>query len=244
MLVKKTAKIALLSFGLLPFIFLILFFTIVGPGGHTHSLFFIILGILAFASFPVVFVFYIIHACRNKHLVKNQKYLWIALLFVGKFFVFPFYWYSHVWKDNHSQDVATSVTIQPLAQSDIARSVRTTSMEGTITAKRKIAKIPLLLLGLLPLISIILYCIMLFTIVEPGKSTTSLYVFKILAYISLTGAFVFYLIHACRNKHIIKNQKYLWIALLVLGNYFFFPFYWYLHIWKDKHSQGVATSVK
>ena len=105
MLVKKPAKIALLLFGLLPFIFFILGFTIVGSGNSTTSLFWIIFFILAAISFLVSWVFYIIHACRNKYIVKNEKYLWIALLLVSNVFVFPFYWYLHIWKDNRSQDV-------------------------------------------------------------------------------------------------------------------------------------------
>jgi hypothetical protein len=167
---KKTAKIALLLFGLLPFIFFILFFTIVGSGEHTTSFFWITLFILMAISMPVTLVFYVIHICRNKYIVKNEKYIWIALLLVSNVFVFPFYWYLHVWKDNHSQDVAASVTIQPLAQSDISRSVRPTSMAG-ITLLKKTAKIALLLLGLLPFI----YLILFFTIVESGGSTTSLF---------------------------------------------------------------------
>jgi len=103
MLVKKTAKLALLLFGLLPFIYCILFFTIFGSGESTTGLF--SLKILTYISVPVAFVIYVIHACRNKHIVKNQKYLWIALLFVGNYFVFPFYWYLHIWKDKHSQNV-------------------------------------------------------------------------------------------------------------------------------------------
>jgi len=95
---KKTAKIALLLFGLLPFIYFILFFTIVGSGESTTSLFFIVLFILMAISIPGAPVFYIIHAYRNKHIVKNQKYSWIALFFFGNFFVFPFYWYLHIWR--------------------------------------------------------------------------------------------------------------------------------------------------
>lgn len=98
MLGKKTAKIALLLFGLLPFIFFILFFTIVGPGESTTSLFFDILGILMAIAILGAPVFYIIHACRNKHFVKNQKHLWLALFLFGNFFVFPFYWYLHIWR--------------------------------------------------------------------------------------------------------------------------------------------------
>lgn len=104
-LVKKTAKIALLLFGLLPFIVFILAYIIVGPGNSTNSLFFIALGILAAISFPVSWVFYIIHVCRNKYIVKNEKYLWIALLLVSNAFVFPFYWYMHIWKASRSVEM-------------------------------------------------------------------------------------------------------------------------------------------
>ncbi len=104
-LIGKTAKIALLLFGLLPFIFFALFFAIVGEGESTTNLFFIILFILAFISFPGALIIYIIHASRNKYFVKEQKNLWIALLFFGNVLVYPFYWYLHIWREPKTYEV-------------------------------------------------------------------------------------------------------------------------------------------
>ena len=91
MLLKDIAKIALLIFGLLPLIDFILFFTIVGSGERTTSLFFIILFILSAISIPGTFIFYIVDVYRKKSIVKGQKHLWAAVLFFGNIFVYPFY---------------------------------------------------------------------------------------------------------------------------------------------------------
>jgi hypothetical protein len=98
MLVKKTAKIALLLFGLFPFICAACFSIMLEPGEISTALFFTILIILAAISVSGAPILYFIHVCRNKYIAKDGKYLWIALFFFGNFFVFPFYWYLHVWR--------------------------------------------------------------------------------------------------------------------------------------------------
>jgi hypothetical protein len=99
MWLRRTAKIALLIFGLLPFIYFALFFTIIGAGERTTSLFFIVLFILMYISVPGALVFYIIHVYRSKRVKKDRRHLWAALLFFGSVYVFPFYWYLHVWRE-------------------------------------------------------------------------------------------------------------------------------------------------
>ena len=96
--IRETGKIALLIFGLLPFIFFALAFTIVGIGESTTSLFFIILFWLTALSIPGALILYIIHIFRNGNIPKDTKYLWAALLFFGNVFVYPFYWYLYIWR--------------------------------------------------------------------------------------------------------------------------------------------------
>jgi hypothetical protein len=99
MWLRRTAKIALLVFGLLPFLLFLFSFLMLEPGEKTTSLFFIIFFILAAISFPGVLIFYIIHVYRSKRVKKDRRHLWAALLFFGSVYVYPFYWYLHVWRE-------------------------------------------------------------------------------------------------------------------------------------------------
>ena len=94
----RTAKVALLIFGLLPIIYFLLFFTIVGSGERTTSLFFTFLFVITAISIPGVFIIYVIDVYRNGMIVKDQKHLWAALLLFGNVIVYPFYWYLNVWR--------------------------------------------------------------------------------------------------------------------------------------------------
>jgi hypothetical protein len=120
--VKNLGKIALLIFGLLPYITFILMFTIVGPGKPTTNIFFLILGILTMLSFPSLMVFYIINVYRSNSVMKEQKHLWAALIFCGNILVYPFYWYLHIWlepkktteiENQHSNQNVTSPPLSP-----------------------------------------------------------------------------------------------------------------------------------
>jgi len=97
-IIKVILKIALLIFGLLPCIYFILFFTIVGPGERTTSLFFIIIFVITAISIPGAFIFYVVDVYRNSGVIKEQKHLWAAVLFFGNVLVYPFYWYLHIWR--------------------------------------------------------------------------------------------------------------------------------------------------
>ena len=99
MFIRSTAKIALLIFGLFPFIYFTLFFTIVGPGEKTTNLFFIVFFVLTVLSLPGAFIFYIVDVYRNRSIMKDQKHLWAALLVFGNLLVYPFYWYLHIWRE-------------------------------------------------------------------------------------------------------------------------------------------------
>jgi hypothetical protein len=97
--IRRLAKILLLIFGLLPYIYFILFFTIVGPGERTTSLFFTVLFVLTAISIPGAFIFYVINVYRNKSVMKEKKHLCAALLFFGHIIVYPFYWYLYIWRE-------------------------------------------------------------------------------------------------------------------------------------------------
>jgi hypothetical protein len=96
--IRRIGQIALLVLGLLPFIYFILFFTIVGAGERTTNVFFIVLFALTAVSIPGAFIFYVVDVVRRNSFKKDQKYFWIALLFFGSIFSYPFYWYSYIWK--------------------------------------------------------------------------------------------------------------------------------------------------
>ena len=99
MLIRRTAKIALLIFGLLPPILFICSFIMLEPGEKTTDLFFKILFILTAISIPGAFIYYVVHVYRNKSIAKDKKHLWAALLFFGNIIVYPFYWYLHIWRE-------------------------------------------------------------------------------------------------------------------------------------------------
>ncbi len=98
MLMRRAAKIALLIFGLLPYITFTLGATIVGLGEKTTNPLFIILGVLTFLAFPGLLIFYIVHVYRGKKVKKDQRHLWAALLLFGNLVVYPVYWYLYVWQ--------------------------------------------------------------------------------------------------------------------------------------------------
>jgi hypothetical protein len=103
--IRRIGQIALLIFGLLPFLYFILYFTIVGSGERTTNIFLIILFAITAISIPGAFIFYVVDVFRNNSIRKDQKYFWIALLLFGNNFIYPFYWYSHIWKEPKNESV-------------------------------------------------------------------------------------------------------------------------------------------
>jgi len=108
--VRRAAKIALLTFGLFPFISFACFFVMLEPGETTTGLLFKALFFLAYVSVPGTLIYYIVHACKNKHIPKDQRNLWIALLFFGNICVYPFYWYLHIWRERKEDRTVGSNT--------------------------------------------------------------------------------------------------------------------------------------
>ncbi len=220
---RKLAKITLLIISLLPYITFILGWAIVGLDKYTKDTFFIVLGGITFLSIPGLWIFYIVNVYRNRSVAKNQKTLWALLLFCGSFAVFPFYWYLHIWRDtekipsvkNLTQDVSSS--FHKTAMSSASRLVKITMLTGII----------------LPIVFVLSAIINRFN--EP--TNVSFYVLGVLAYVSLIGLIIIYIVNTFKNNRVAKNQRALWSVLLIAGNIIIFPIYWYLYIWREPKKQ-------
>ena len=96
---------------------------------------------------------------------------------------------------------------------------------------RKLAKIILLIISLLPYITFVL----LWKIVVLDKSTTNTFFVILggLTFLSIPSLWIFYIINVYRNNGVAQNKKALWALLLFFGSFTIFPCYWYLHIWHD-----------
>lgn len=215
----KIAKILLLIIGLLPFIDFTLLMIFVGNDVPTSDPFFVNLGIVMFLSIPALLIFYIANVFRNTTVAKNQRALWVFLLF-GLFAVFPFYWYRHIWQDTNE---AQAGQIEQAAGNSPTK-------KGTT-----MNKVAILIAGLLPIVFEITAVFIKMN--EPDN--VLFYVFGVLVYISLIILIVLYIIDVYRNRSVAQNQRTLWTVLLIVGNMLVFPVYWYLHIWREPKSNNI-----
>ena len=53
------------------------------------------------------------------------------------------------------------------------------------------------------------------------------------AFILIPIQWILYISNVFRNTTIAKDQKALWVTVLLFFHFVIFPFYWYFHIWKD-----------
>jgi len=95
---RRVFQVALLVFGLMPIILIILSFIVVGAGNITTNPIFYILFDISIISIFATFITYIIHVYKNRWIKRGEKHLWAAILFLGNMFVYPVYWYLYVWK--------------------------------------------------------------------------------------------------------------------------------------------------
>jgi hypothetical protein len=144
---------------------------------------------------------------------KQRKLLWVYFLVGGSYLVFPIYWYIHLWRK------IKLPTYQ--ATSDISG--------RTLNQIKKSYKIVLLIFSLLSVI-LIITAILVSIFVEIN---TLVYTFLIVASIILLTIMAIYIIDISENKKIQKEQRILWILLLIFTNLFSTLFYWYLYIWKQ-----------
>lgn len=98
-MLRRIAQIILLLFSLIVPIQIVLFFTLVGAGEETDSIFFVVLFCLGFISVPGAFIIYLLNVLRNKRIPKDNKHLWIALLIFGNLLIYPVYWYLYIWRE-------------------------------------------------------------------------------------------------------------------------------------------------
>ncbi|MFC1934219.1 hypothetical protein ACFLWC_06125 [Chloroflexota bacterium] len=96
---------------------------------------------------------------------------------------------------------------------------------------KKIIKITLGLANMVPYITFIL----IFISVGPGETVSNLLfdVLGVLTFVLIPGLAVFYIVNVYRSSSVASNQKHLWAALLFFGSIVVYPFYWYLHIWRE-----------
>jgi hypothetical protein len=101
---KTSSKILILLAGFLPIVFIfagayIVIFTKISD---SVAFFF---GIMFYVSIIAMIVFYIYDVFHNHTVANDQRVLWTLLLIIGHIFVFPFYWYFHIWKKPAVQSI-------------------------------------------------------------------------------------------------------------------------------------------
>ncbi len=50
----------------------------------------------------------------------------------------------------------------------------------------------------------------------------------------MLGLTILYLVHVLRNHQLETNKRMLWAMILLVGNVFAMPIYWYLYIWRKQ----------
>ena len=106
---------------------------------------------------------------------------------------------------------------------------------------KKLGKILLLLISLLPISAWIL----LMTVFGGYVAITTeepLSFFILIAFISIPVQWIFYITNVFRNTTVAKNQRVLWVMMLLFGHVLTFPFYWYFHIWQDDEKPKVEQT--
>lgn len=79
--------------------------------------------------------------------------------------------------------------------------------------------------------------------IGPSGSTKDpfLVTLGVLMFLSIPFQWIFYISNVFRNRTVARDQRVLWIVLLLFGHIAVFPFYWYLHIWKDVEETPAQT---
>jgi len=166
--------------------------------------------------------FYVVSVRRNSTVSGDQKALWTVLLLLGHFVVFPFYWYTHIWKEAEEVSAGVEETYGHCA-------TRHMTSEG-ITKPTAFVKIALLVSGALPaILGLVAVLVRMFT----NATDIAVYGLGVSSFILLLTVVVFYLVNVYSNRAVNRDQRVLWAVLLFLGNVVVFPFYWYLHVWRS-----------
>jgi hypothetical protein len=56
-------------------------------------------GMVAIASIVVLFVWFIVDACRSPRIPETERVTWILLLVLGNVLALPIYWYLKIWRE-------------------------------------------------------------------------------------------------------------------------------------------------
>ena len=103
---KKSTRILLLAFTLLPFVQMFIFFGFIFkvmlsppprdfdvPGSYPGD-------VLSLIWLLVMSVFYIVHILKNRRLSKGLKVFWAIFVVLANMFIMPVYWYVYVWRED------------------------------------------------------------------------------------------------------------------------------------------------
>jgi hypothetical protein len=101
---KTSLKIFILLAGFLPIVFIFAGAYIVMFTKISDSVAFFF-GIMFYVSIAALIIFYIYDVFHNHTVANDQRVLWTLLLIIGHIFVFPFYWYFHIWKKPGVQSI-------------------------------------------------------------------------------------------------------------------------------------------
>ena len=222
---KLLGKIALLLLYLSPFII----FTIMMTGfdgklaiNHPLSILFLISAAL-FVIFQLIL--YITNVFKNPTVAKDRRSLWIFSLLFFHWLAFTIYWYLHIWKDDGK---IPDIQEQPISLSHNL---------GINRSRSKSKRLLLLAINLLPLI-LLLIGVFLFLIMEENPENPALLTFGFLFIFSYLGLIAFNVLDVSRNQNVRSNDRMTWIFVLIFGNLVAYPFYWYIHIWKERMNES------
>lgn len=213
-----STKILLLLASLSLLLFALTWVIVDGLGGNTTGTFFAVFNKVPFVLLPFLIIFYLINLYRDYTVTKNKKILWTYLLIGGSYLIFPFYWYNHIWKGNKENP--------PKSDKIIATENSKTSVQ---TQRNTLLNLFLLIAGFLPIVFGVTSILIALYI----DRNIWFYTFGITSYILLLIVLLLYVINVFKNPRVIQDERALWITVLILGNVITFPFYWYLHIWRE-----------
>lgn len=93
-----------------PFVYFVLFILFVigliatqpGDLGPIGGLAFLLLMLVHFLTIALIIglqIYYIVNVFKNERIGKDQRVLWVLVLFFGGLFAMPIYWYLNIWRD-------------------------------------------------------------------------------------------------------------------------------------------------
>jgi hypothetical protein len=52
---------------------------------------------------------------------------------------------------------------------------------------------------------------------------------------------IIFAVYAARTRNVPDSKRWLWFALILIGNAVVLPFFWYWYVWKPQHYASVHT---